>query len=95
MPDETMYSAEKSPMIAKAREEVTFDAKDAFKKKSPDDLRLIFVLSLKNYRRYCGNHIISCNHNLKSLFFGLEFNIPGSEFGHPRRSAQVRLRIEN
>ena len=95
MPDETMFSAEKSPTISKAWEDVPLDSKDNFESSRLNDPRLAFVLYMKNYPRVCGNHIIPCNHNLKRLFFGLEFNIPGSEFGHPRRSAQVRLRIEN
>ena len=74
MPDEMMYSAEKSPIIANERE-VTLDSKD--KKKRPE---LTFVLSVNNYLRICGNHISGFYGRLKIAFFGLEFNIPGVKF---------------
>src|SRR5271169_4160607 len=61
MPAETMYSAEKSPMIASAWEEVALYSKNNFRKSLAIDTRLSFVLSVKNHPEICGNHNHSCN----------------------------------
>jgi hypothetical protein len=61
-PAETMYSAEKSPMIASAREEVTFGCKNNFSESVSNSHRLSLVLSVKNHTAICGNHNQSCDY---------------------------------
>ena len=48
-PVETMYSAEKSPIIASARDEVTFDSKNSLREALSINHRLSLVLSMKNH----------------------------------------------
>ena len=69
------YSAEKSPIIASAREEVTFDSKNNFGESLSNNHRLSLVLSVKNHPEICGNHNQSCDSQLlEKVFFCLEFN---------------------
>jgi len=56
-PDETMYSAENSPMMASARVELVVGSNVGFKNSRLNDHRLTFVLSVKKYHSNCGNHI--------------------------------------
>ena len=93
MPDETMYSAENSPMIASAREDVTLDSKDIFGEKRQSRHRLSLVLSVKNHLEICGNHKwrYSCQ-LLMIVFSGLEFNTGAIRIGHSLRALSQFLK---
>jgi hypothetical protein len=74
MPDETMYRAEKSPIVASAREDVILDSKVSFKEGGLIMPRLSLVLSVKNYHELCGIHNIDGVKEDFLLFLALEFN---------------------